>query len=60
MTKAELIAALTNVPDDAKIVIDVDADQCHSDRNVLEVLETRYEEAVDDTKWVFLQAGSDA
>lgn len=56
MTKGELIAALADVPDGTKVVIDVDATQCISDRNVLDVSEVRLDEVADGVSMLFVQA----
>lgn len=59
MTVTQLMGLLSNFPSDAKVVIDVDAEQCVSDRNVLDILEARFDEVGENEAWVFIQATGD-
>lgn len=59
----ELMTALAQCPKDALVVVDVNLDQCTSDRNVLDISEARLENIGDevdgDQMWVFIQATGD-
>lgn len=63
MRVSELILELQARNPDATVVIDVNADQCLSDRNVLDISEARQENIGDeisgDLFYVFIQATGD-
>lgn len=63
MTVSHLIEQLSNHHPQATVVIDVNAEQCLSDRNVLDISEARQENIGDETTGdlfvVFVQAIGD-
>lgn len=57
MNVGELRRALDGIPDDRKVVIDVDTNEMTSDRNVIDLDSVRNDDVGDDV-WMFLQAAS--
>lgn len=61
MLVKELIKLLAAQDENSVVVLDVDAEKCRSDRNVLEVIGVRADSVVGtEPDWVFIDAGSDA
>jgi len=64
MLVRELMAVLAACPPDAKVVLDVDREVCHSDRNVLDVQGARMDDVggvgdiPENTAWCFIDAGA--
>ena len=60
MTAGDLMIELAKYPRSMKIVIDVNLEQCHSDRNVFDILEVTVQpvgfKESGDEDWLFIQA----